>query len=85
MTDMRKLVRERKSNIEYSLHDSRIKEISLEGNTLILEVDTIYQYKEGCTHGYEAKIVFHECDLEECNVMIFNLSLSREAILIRLS
>lgn len=72
---MREFIRERKSNIDFSLHDSRIKKIFLEGNTLVFEIDTIYQYKEEVEHGYKAEIIFCDCLLEECNALIFNKTL----------
>lgn len=69
---MEELVRERNGNIEYSLHDSRIKKIGFDRNTLIFEVDIVYKYENEDTHGYEAKIIFKELDSEECNVIIFD-------------
>ena len=52
---MKEFIRERKSNIDFSLHDSRIKKIFLEENALVFEIDAIYQYKEEVEHGYKQK------------------------------
>ena len=49
-------IRDRKSNISFSLHDSRILQIEINEDKLSLNMDRI----------------FTNIDKEECNIMVFN-------------
>ena len=63
---------DRKSNILFGLHDSRIKKISFKNDVLTLELDTIFQYTKGEEKLYSGEVLFFDSDLEECNILIFD-------------
>ena len=64
--------RDRKSNLSFSLHDSRIKQIEINNNTLTLKIDRIFQYENDEEKWYPGAIEFTKTDIEECDVMVFN-------------
>ena len=63
---------DRKSNILFGLHDSRIKKFSFKNDVLTLELDTIFQYTKGEEKLYSGEVLFFDSDLEECNILIFD-------------
>ena len=63
---------DRKSNILFSLHDSRIKKISFKNDVLTIELDTIFQYTKGEEKLYSGEVLFFDSDLEECNILILD-------------
>ena len=63
---------DRKSNILFSLHDSRIKKFSFKNDVLTIELDTIFQYTKGEEKLYSGEVLFFDSDLEECNFLIFD-------------
>ena len=63
---------DRKSNILFGLHDSRIKKISFKNDVLTIELDTIFQYTKGEEKLYSGDVLFFDSDLEECNILIFD-------------
>ena len=63
---------DRKSNILFGLHDSRIKKFSFKNDVLTIELDTIFQYTKGEEKLYSGKLVFFDSDLEECNILILD-------------
>ena len=63
---------DRKSNILFGLHDSRIKKFSFKNDVLTLEMDTIFQYTKGEEKLYSGEVLFFDTDLEECNILIFD-------------
>ena len=63
---------DRKSNILFGLHDSRIKKISFKNDVLTIELDTIFQYTKGEEKLYSGEVLFFDSDLEECNFLIFD-------------
>ena len=63
---------DRKSNILFGLHDSRIKKISFKNDVLTIELDTIFQYTKGEEKLYSGEALFFDTDLEECNILIFD-------------
>ena len=63
---------DRKSNILFCLHDSRIKKISFKNDVLTIELDTIFQYTKGEEKLYSGEVLFFDSDLEECNILIFD-------------
>ena len=63
---------DRKSNILFGLHDSRIKKISFKNDVLTIELDTIFQYTKGVEKLYSGEVLFFDSDLEECNILIFD-------------
>ena len=63
---------DRKSNILFGLHDSRIKKISFKNDILTIELDTIFQYTKGEEKLYSGEVLFFDSDLEECNFLIFD-------------
>lgn len=65
-------IQDRKSNILFSLHDSRIKKITFKNNILTLELDKLFQYTEDEEKVYSGDVLFLDSDLDECNVLIFD-------------
>ena len=63
---------DRKSNILFGLHDSRIKKFSFKNDVLTIELDTIFQYTKGEEKLYSGEVLFFDSDLEECNFLIFD-------------
>ena len=63
---------DRKSNILFGLHDSRIKKISFKNDILTIELDTIFQYTKGEEKLYSGEVLFFDSDLEECNILILD-------------
>ena len=65
-------IRDRESNIPFSLHDSRIIDIIIDENKLSLKINPIFQYidnEEKCHNGI---IEFTNIDKDACDIMIFN-------------
>ena len=65
-------IRDRKSNILFSLHDSKIIQIEIDETTLSLKVDRISQYADGEEKWYPGILEFTKADIEECDIMLFN-------------
>jgi len=63
---------DRKSNILFGLHDSRIKKLSFKNDILTIELDTIFQYTKGEEKLYSGDVLFFDSDLEECNILILD-------------
>ena len=53
---------DRKCNILFSLHDSRIKKISFKNDVLTIELDTIFQYAKGEEKLYSGEVLFFDTD-----------------------
>ena len=70
-----KFIHDRNSNIIFSLHDSRVKEITYHNETLTLQVNKIYEFVEGEERSYPGEICFEKCDIDLCDVLIFNKTL----------
>ena len=70
-----KFIHDRSSNILFSLHDSRVKEIKYHNETLTLQVNKIYEFVEGERKSYQGEICFRKCDIDLCDVLIFNKTL----------
>ena len=68
-----KFIHDRNSNILFSLHDSRVKEITYDNETLTLQVNKIYEFVEGEERLYPGEICFEKCDIDLCDVLIFRL------------
>lgn len=65
-------IRDRKSNLPFSLHDSRIIQIGIYENILSLKMDRIFQYADDEEKWYQGIIEFTKIDIEECDIMVFN-------------
>ncbi len=65
-------VRDRKSNIAFSLHDSRILNMEISRDNLSLQLDRIYQYADDEEKWHPGIIEFTKVDMEECDIMLFN-------------
>lgn len=63
-------IRDRESNIPFSLHDSRILQIEYNKATLTLRVDRIFQYVGDEEKWYQGIIEFTKADIEECDIML---------------
>ena len=68
-------IHDRNRNIIFSLHDSRVSEIKFHNKRLILKVHRIFQYTENGEKTYSGEIYFEKCDVDLCNVLIFNKTL----------
>ena len=65
-------IHDRKSNILFSLHDSRIKKITFRNNVLILHLNKIFQYTKAGEKIYFGEVLFYDIDLDECSILIFD-------------
>lgn len=68
-------IHDRSSNILFSLHDSRVNKIKYHNKTLTLKVHKIFQFMDGEEKAYPGEVYFRDCDLEMCDVLIFNKTL----------
>ena len=68
-------IHDRSSNILFSLHDSRVKKIKYHNKTLTLKVHKIFQFVDGEEKAYPGEVCFRDCDLDMCDVLIFNKTL----------
>lgn len=66
------LIRNKESNIPFSLHDSRITNIEYQEGLLRLKLDKIFQYTEDREVIYSGEIEFTEIDLDDCDALIFD-------------
>ena len=73
-------IRDRKSNVSFSLHDSRIVQIEIDENKLSLKMDRIFQYAEDEEKWYQGIIEFTKIDIEECNIMVFDTPYGYEGV-----
>lgn len=64
-------VRDRITNIPFSLHDSRIRHIKIMGDSLIFTIDRIFQYVNDEEKWYPCEIEFTKTDLDACCILIF--------------
>ena len=64
-------IRDRISNIPFSLHDSRIIQIEINETTLTLRLDRIFQYAGDEEKWYQGIIEFTKVNIEECDIMVF--------------
>lgn len=64
------------SNIPFSLHDSKIKNIEVGADSLSLYLDKVFEYTDEIERFYPAKMQFTDIDFEECKVIVFNKTLS---------
>ena len=65
-------IQDRKSNILFSLHDSKIKKITFKDNVLTLHLNKIFQYTEDEEKIHTGEVLFYGCDLDECSILIFD-------------
>ena len=68
-------IQDRSRSINFSLQESRIKEIKFHNKTLRFKLDRIFQCVEGEEKEYPGELWFEACDLELCSVLIFNKTL----------
>lgn len=68
----KELIRDRRSNIPVSLHDSRIINIEYQEGILRLKLDKMFQYTEEQELIYTGEIDFTEIDMDDCNILIFD-------------
>ena len=66
------LIHDRNSNILFSLHDSKIKKITFRNNILTLQLNKIFQYTKDGEKIYSGEVLFYDCDLDECSILIFD-------------
>ena len=66
------LIHDRNSNILFSLHDSKIRKITFRNNILTLHLNKIFQYTKDGEKIYSGEVLFYDCDLEECSILIFD-------------
>ena len=68
-------IHDRSSNILFSLHDSRVNKIKYHNKILTLKVHKIFQFVDGEEKAYLGEVFFKDCDLDMCDVLIFNKTL----------
>ena len=73
----KKILYDRNSNIIFSLHNSRVKEIKFHNKTLKLKVDRIFEFIGNEEKTYSGEISFKNCDLDLCSVLVFNKTLGK--------
>lgn len=66
---------DRNSNINFSLHDSNVNEIKFHNKRLTLKLNKIFQYTVDEEKSYSGEVFFENCDIDLCNVLIFNKTL----------
>ena len=66
------LIHDRNSNILFSLHDSKIRKITFRNNILTLQLNKIFQYTKDGEKIYSGEVLFYDCDLDECSILIFD-------------
>lgn len=71
------LIRKEKSNIPFSLHDSRIMKMEITGNELTFYLDNVYKYSEDSEEYYPAIMRFKDIYSEECNIIIFDRQMGK--------
>lgn len=71
------IINEKNRNIQFSLHDSRIRKIAYRDGTLTLQLDHLFQYTEDEEKIYSGEVVFNTCDLEDCSVWVFDRTVYR--------
>ena len=70
-------VNDRGCDFRFSLHDSRIRKIAYDGNTLALQLDQLFQYTEDKETVFSGKVLFDKCDVDECSVWVFDETVYR--------
>ncbi len=65
-------IRDRKSTVPFSLHDSRITQIDVNDDRLVLKFDRIFQYTDDEEKWFPGIIEFTKTDMEECEIMVFD-------------
>ena len=73
----KKILYDRNSNIIFSLHNSRVKEIKFHNKTLKFKVDRIFEFIDNEEKTYSGEISFKNCDLDLCSVLVFNKTLDK--------
>lgn len=70
-------VHDKKSNIIFSLHGSRVHEMKFHNKMLKLKVSELFRYVDNEEKSYPGEICFYDCDLDLCSVLIFNKTLGQ--------
>lgn len=68
-------IQDRNRNINFSLQNSRVKEIRFHNKTLRFKLDRIFRCVEGEEKEYPGELWLEACDLDLCSVLIFNKTL----------
>ncbi len=72
--------RDRKGNIPFSLHDSRIEKTIIKDDSLVFKIDRIFQYVDDEEKWYPCEIEFTKTDFDFCDVLVFNYPYGNEDI-----
>ncbi len=75
-----KYIRNRKSNIPFTLHDSRIQKIEELDDAIILRVDKLFQYRDNEEIILHGDIEFTKADIEECSMLAFKSPFGFEGV-----
>lgn len=65
-------IRDRESNIPFSLHDSRIVDIAISEDKLSLHMNPIFQYIDNEEKCYSGIIEFTNIDKDACDILVFD-------------
>lgn len=68
-------IQDRNRNINFSLQNSRVKEIRFHNKTLTFKLDRIFRCVEGEEVECLGELRFEGCDLDLCRALIFNKTL----------
>ena len=68
-------IQDRSGNTDFSLQESRVKEIKFHNKTLRFKLDRIFHCVEGEEEEFPGELWFKACDLDLCSVLIFNKTL----------
>jgi len=65
-------IKNRTIDTPFSLHDSKVTNVRIINNKLILTVNYIYQYVRGKEKSFNGEIEFTDIDSEECAIIVFD-------------
>lgn len=68
-------IQDRNRSINFSLQDSRVKEIKFHNKTLTFKLDRIFRCVEGEEVECPGEFRFEACDLDLCRALLFNKTL----------
>ena len=68
-------IQDRNRSINFSLQDSRVKEIKFHNKTLTFKLDRIFRFVEGEEVECPGEFRFEGCDLDLCRALLFNKTL----------
>jgi len=71
---------DRNLEMPFSLHDCKIMNIEVKGDSVVFTMDKIYQYNNGEEKVYMGTIEFTKADADSCSVLVFNSPYGNEGV-----